>query len=29
MPTECNPGQLEFHGLGRREVVGRLTFSSV
>ena len=22
MPTECNPGQLEFHGLGRREVVG-------
>jgi hypothetical protein len=22
MPTECNPGQLEFHALGRREVVG-------
>ena len=23
MATECNPKQLEFHALGRREVVGR------
>jgi len=23
METECNPAQLEFHALGRREVVGR------
>jgi hypothetical protein len=23
MTTECNPAQLEFHALGRREVVGR------
>lgn len=23
MKTECNPAQLEFHALGRREVVGR------
>ena len=23
MKTECNPGQLEFHALGRRDVVGR------
>ena len=23
METQCNPDQLEFHGLGRREVVGR------
>lgn len=23
MVTECNPPQLEFHAVGRREVVGR------
>ena len=23
MSTQCNPAQLEFHGLGRREVIGR------
>ena len=23
MTTECNPEQLEFHTLGRREVIGR------
>ena len=23
MSTQCNPGQLEFHALGKREVVGR------
>ena len=23
MTTECNPEQLEFHALGRREVIGR------
>ena len=23
MKTECNPEQLEFHALGRREVIGR------
>ena len=23
MTTECNPEQLEFHALGRRDVIGR------
>ena len=29
MPTECTPKQLEFHGLGRREVVARFDGGSI